>query len=192
VDDVGFIRALLEDLMHVVRVDPSRVYVTGLSNGAIMAYRLAAELSDRIAAVAPVAGTMGTGECLPRRAVSVLHIHGTEDEFIPFAGGRGKRSITGTDFRPVEDSIRAWARANGCQPDPAIERLPDTASDGTTVTRKTYSGGADGAEVVLVVVHGGGHTWPGRPARSTVLGRASGNVSANDMMWDFFRRHPMP
>jgi polyhydroxybutyrate depolymerase len=94
VDDVGFVRALLDDLEKVVTVDPSRVYATGISNGAIMAYRLASELSDRIAAVAPVAGPMGTATCSPRRPVSVMHFHGTDDQFAPCrrAGGRGASS----------------------------------------------------------------------------------------------------
>jgi polyhydroxybutyrate depolymerase len=191
VDDVAFVRAVLDDLARTDRVDPRRVYATGLSNGAFMAYRLAAELSDRIAAVAPVAGTMGAIDCRPTRPVPVLHVHGTEDEYVPFAGGRGPRSLTGSDYRSVEDTIRAWVTANGCRGEPAVEDLPDTARDGTTVTTTTYGGGRDGAEVVLVTVHGGGHTWPGRDPRAKVLGRPTRNVSANDLIWDFFRRHPM-
>jgi polyhydroxybutyrate depolymerase len=190
VDDVGFIRAVLDDLPSVVRVDPKRVFATGLSNGAVMAYRLAAELADRIAAVAPVAGTMGAIACRPVRPVSVLHVHGTEDEYVPFAGGRGARTVTGADYRPVGEVVREWVRANGCTGEPAVEELPDTAQDGTTVTKKTFGGGKDGAEVVLVVIRGGGHTWPGRAAPAA-LGRATRNVSANDLIWDFFRRHPM-
>ena len=89
VDDVAFIDAVLDDLANVVNVDTKRVYATGISNGAIMAYRLASELSERIAAIAPVAGPMGTATCSPRRAVSVLHFHGTDDQFAPFNGGRG-------------------------------------------------------------------------------------------------------
>jgi polyhydroxybutyrate depolymerase len=191
VDDVAFIRAVLDDLPNEVRVDPRRVYATGLSNGAVMAYRLAAELADRIAAVAPVAGTMGAIECRPARPVPVLHVHGTEDEYVPFAGGRGARTVTGAAYQPVEETVRAWVRVNGCREEPATERLPDAAGDGTTVTVTTYGGGTGGTEVVLVVVHGGGHTWPGRPAPAA-LGRSTRNVAANDLIWDFFRRHPIP
>src|SRR5262249_22171023 len=89
VDDVAFIRALLDDLAGAYRVAPRRVFAAGLSNGARMAYRLASELSDRIAAVACVAGTMATEACRPALAVPVLHVHGTEDEFVPFGGGKG-------------------------------------------------------------------------------------------------------
>jgi polyhydroxybutyrate depolymerase len=191
VDDVAFIDALLDDLAQVYRVDDRRVYATGMSNGAIMAYRLGSELSDRIAAVAPVAGTMGAETCDPKRSVPVIHFHGTKDEFIPFQGGRGEKSLSGTDFYSVEYSIRAWVKANGCKEEPVTEELPDTAQDGTTVTRKTYGGGKEGAEVVLVVIEGGGHTWPGRESPAKVLGKGTKNVSANDLMWEFFQKHPM-
>jgi polyhydroxybutyrate depolymerase len=90
VDDVGFISALLNNLTRLYQVDARRVYVTGMSNGAVMAYRLAAELSDRIAAIAPVAGAVGTKPIQPNRPVSVLHFHGTEDEYIPFGVARGR------------------------------------------------------------------------------------------------------
>lgn len=191
VDDVAFIRALLDDLAVAYRIDPRRVFAAGLSNGAMMAYRLASELSDRIAAVACVAGTMGTEGCRPARPVSVLHFHGTEDEYIPFAGGKGRRSLTGVHHQSVEDSVRTWVRANGCDEEPAIEALPDRAGDGTRVVRKAYRNGRDGSEVVLVIVEGGGHTWPGRDLKLKALGRTTKNVMANDLMWGFFAEHPM-
>jgi polyhydroxybutyrate depolymerase len=191
VDDVGFTGALLDDLAKVVTVDAKRVYATGMSNGAIMAYRLASELSDRIAAIAPVAGPMGTESCHPKRPVSVIHFHGTADQFAPFKGGKGERSLSQTDFYSVEHSIRAWVKADGCKDQPATVKLPDKAKDGTTATIKTYSGGKDGSEVALVAIEGMGHTWPGRQPALKVLGRATRNVSANEMLWDFFERHPM-
>lgn len=191
-DDVGFVRAVLDDLPAVVRVDPRRVFATGLSNGAVMAYRLAAELADRIAAVAPVAGTLGAIDCQPSRPVPVLHVHGTEDEYVPFAGGRGRKSLAAIDYRPVGETVRLWVRANGCRDEPTVEVLPDTAGDGTRVVRSAYAGGPAGAEVVLVAVEGGGHTWPDRQVAAGALGRSTRNVSANDLIWAFFERHPMP
>jgi len=191
VDDVGFTRSLLDDLAKVVSVDPKRVYATGISNGGIMAYRLAAELSDRIAAIASVAGTMGTSTCHPKRPVSVMHLHGTDDEFLPFKGGKGTRSLTQTEFYSVEHSIRAWVKANGCPEKPAVKDLPTKADDGTTVEQKTYETGKEGAEVILVTINGGGHTWPGRDPIVRFLGKSTKNASANDLMWEFFKRHPM-
>ena len=190
VDDVEFTRKLLDDLATSANIDPKRVFATGMSNGGVLAYRLASELSDRIAAIAPVGGPMGTETCTPKRPVSVIHMHGTNDEFAPFGGGKGK-GPSGTVFYSVEHSVQAWVKANGCEPEPVITKLPDTAKDGATVIRKTYGSGKDGAEVVLVVIEGGGHTWPGQEPRLEILGRSTKNVSANDTMWEFFQKHPM-
>jgi polyhydroxybutyrate depolymerase len=191
VDDVAFVKALLDDLAKVARVDSRRVYATGISNGAILAYRLASELSDRIAAIAPVAGPMGLPTCRPKRPVSVIHFHGTDDEFAPFQGGRGKKSISGTDFYSVEKSIRAWIKANRCPAQAMTVQLPDKAKDGTTIIKKTYGPGKAKAEVVLVEIKGGGHTWPGQLPRVKFLGKATKNISANHLMWEFFQKHPM-
>ena len=190
-DDVEFTRRLLDDVANACTIDPKRVFATGMSNGGIMAYRLASELSDRIAAIAPVGGPMGTKGCRPGRPVSVIHFHGTDDAFAPFQGGRG-RGLSGTSFFSVDHSIAAWVEADGCNPTPVTIRLPDTTDDGTTVTRTTYGQGKDGAEVVLIAIEGGGHTWPGREPRLASLGKSTRDISANDLMWAFFQRHPLP
>ena len=190
IDDVAFTRQILDDLEDVANVDRRRVFATGMSNGAMMAYRLASELSDRIAAIAPVGGPMGTKDCHPGRAVSVMHFHGDADEFAPFKGGSG-RGISGTEFYSVEHSIAAWAKADGCGTTPTTTRLPDQQDDGTAVKEVRYDSGKDGSEVVLVLIEGGGHTWPGREPRLRSLGVSTRDISANDMMWEFFQRHPM-
>ncbi|HEU4322463.1 MAG TPA: PHB depolymerase family esterase [Roseiflexaceae bacterium] len=193
VDDVRFTRALLDDLATVVRVDERRIYASGMSMGGIMVYRLASELSDRIAAIASIAGPMGTATCDPTRPVSVLHVHGTADEAVPFNGGVGRLDQSGTDFYSADYSIQAWVRANGANPTPTVEALPDTADDGTRVSRQTYGGGKDGTEVVLVTIEGGGHTWPGRDfgPGMEVLGVSTKDILANDVIWEFFAKHPM-
>lgn len=188
VNDVKFTRAVLDDLARVTKVDPKRIYATGMSNGAIMCYLLASEMADRLAAIAPVAGPMGTKTCSPSEPVSVCHFHGTADAFAPYRGGRGTRSVSRTDFYSVEHSINAWVKANGCG-NPTTKQLETKVDDGTQVTQTVYAGGRNGSEVVLYTIQGMGHTWPGRQSRARFLGVTTKNISANDVMWDFFQRH---
>ena len=133
---------------------------------------------------------MGTEISQPNRPVSALHFHGTMDEYIPFLGGKGKKSISGTQYWSVDHTIVAWVKSNGCDENPKIDLLSKTG-DELTVTRKTYVAGKDGTEVVLVVIEGGGHTWPEMRSPTTTLGKSALNISANDLMWEFFERHPM-
>lgn len=188
-DDVAFIGKLLDDLATMLNVDQKRVYVCGMSNGGIMSYRLAAELSDRIAAIAPVAGTIAIEESHPKRPVPVIHFHGTQDTFVPFERLKGK-TPSFMRFKSVEDSIQTWVKLNGCQEKPRTETISKD-SDEMKVARKTYGGSKDGAEVVLVIIEGGGHTWPGQPPPVGFIGKSAKNLSANDLMWEFFQKHPM-
>lgn len=185
IDDVGFATKMLDDLATVVNVDPKRIYCTGLSNGGMMAHRLGAELSERIAAIAPVAGTMVCDECKPKRPVPVLYFHGTKDTLVPYGGMEKPVKLRG-----VDPTIDMWVKANGCKSEPQIVELP-TPKDDLKVTRKTYNGGKDGAEVVMYLIDGAGHVWPGRPSPGGFLGATTYNISANDLMWEFFQRHPM-
>ncbi len=194
IDDVGFTRALLDDLATVANVDANRVFATGLSNGGIMSHYVASELSDRIAAVAPVAGPLMMDAPNAKRPVSVMHFHGTADEFAPFKGGYGKgflgRSKV-TSFRSVNHTIQSWVKANGCEPEPQVIALTDKTNDGMSVTRKTWSGGKGGSEVVLIEIENGGHTWPGQKPIVALLGKSTEDISANDLMWEFFQKHPL-
>jgi polyhydroxybutyrate depolymerase len=133
VDDVGFIRALLDDLAGVAKLDACRVFATGMSNGGMLAYRLAAEVSDRIAAIASISGPMGTDACRPTRPVSILHFHGTADEFAPYAGGRGRNSFTQSEFRSVDFSVRCWIEANGCPTTGIKSAISSGDKDGLSV-----------------------------------------------------------
>jgi polyhydroxybutyrate depolymerase len=193
IDDVGFTRELLDDLATVADIDADRVFATGLSNGGIMAHYVASELSDRIAAVAPVGGPLMMEAPRNQRAVSVMHFHGTADAFAPFEGGYGKgflgRSKV-TKFRSVDHTIQSWVKANGCNPNPEIVALPDVVEDNMKSIRKTWSGGKDGSEVVLIEIEGGGHTWPGQKPILSSLGESTMDISANDLMWEFFQKHP--
>lgn len=189
IDDVAFVRAVLDDLSRVARIDSRRVYATGMSNGGLMSYRLAAELSDRIAAIAPVGGPMGTETCKPSRPVSVMHFHGTDDKFAPFDGGKGERSVSQIHFFSVGHSIDNWVRANECPREPVVTPLAARVDDGTKVIRSVFGPGKEGAEVVLFRIEGAGHTWPGRKPSLLFLGKSTLNISANDLMWEFFEKH---
>ena len=189
-DDVKFTAALLDDIASVLNVDPKRVFATGISNGGMMCHRLGAELSERIAAIAPVAGTLALDSIAPARPVPVMQFHGTADALVPW-GGPGKGTPRFLRFKSVEETIKMWVKADGCPEKPAVSAEPDKADDGTKVVRATYGPGKDGAEVVLFTIEGGGHTWPGRKPFIGFLGKATLDISANDLMWEFFKKHPL-
>lgn len=188
-DDVGFIAKVLDDLESVVHVDRKRVFAAGMSNGGMMCYRLAAELSNRIAAIASVAGSMALDDCRPKRPVPVLHIHGTKDGLVLY-NGPDQRTPSNIKFLSVDDTVKVWAKLNGCPPNPAVDVLPHL-KDQISIRRAVYGPGTDGAEVVLYSVEGGGHTWPGRDPEMFFLGKSTKDVSANDLIWEFFQKHPM-
>ena len=190
-DDVAFLSALLDDLTKILNVDPRRIYAAGMSNGGMMSYRLAAEMSDRIAAIAAVGGTLALTDPRPSRPVPVIHFHGTDDGIVPYAGP-GKRDPQGMSFRSVPDTIATWVKLTTCPPAPVIRTVPDRFEDGTTVRVTTYGPGLQGTEVVLVDITGGGHTWPGQQPAVSLIGKSTREISANRMIWDFFRKHPLP
>jgi len=189
VDDVKFVACLLDDLGNVANVDRRRVFATGMSNGGSMCYRLAAELSDQIAAIAPVAGTMAIDDARPHRPVSVLHFHGRADRVVPYYGHR-RRAGKLLNYRSVEETIQLWCDINGCPTTPSVVEFPRRDGAGTVVKQVTYGPGKEGSEVVLVVIEGGGHTWPGQRPPIPLIGKSTLDISANDLMWDFFQRHP--
>lgn len=188
-DDVGFVRGIIETVSSQLPIDGSRIYAVGFSNGAMMAYRVGMELSDTIAAIAPVSGPMGFTEATPSRPVPVCHFHGTVDEFAPYEGGIGKRSVSRCNFQSAEQSVAMWVKANGCDPQPAVETLPTKVEDGTKIERFHYTGGRDSSEVIFYRITGGGHTWPGRTTPFTILGKSTKNLDANRTIWQFFQRH---
>src|SRR5207237_880001 len=136
---------------------------------------------------APVSGTIATPKYEPKAPVPVLHIHGTVDSLVPFEGP-GPKVAAFMRFLSVEDTIACCVKCNGCAAEPKITHLP-TPKDEFQITRKAYDAGPGGAEVVLYVIEGGGHTWPGRPFAGGILGAVTMNMQANDVIWEFFRRH---
>jgi len=192
IDDVAFIESVIRDLEKKYRIDRARVYLTGISNGGMMAYRVAAEAPHLIAAVAAVAGSLEIPAAEIKGPMPILHFHGTEDEYLPFGGGRGPKSAIGNSHNSVENTIQAWVKINQAEPAPQVDELPDKAHDGTRVVRYTYAARQGGAEVILYKIIGGGHTWPGRPRFEKVLGKATMNIDANDIMWEVFKNKRRP
>lgn len=191
VDDRAFIAALIDALVRHDHVDRSRIYLTGLSNGAMMTETLGCELADRIAGIAPVAGPMPADfDCHPSRPLPVLEIHGTADPLVPYTGGTmGAGGGRGTVLS-AEATAALWRRLDRCTGRPTTARLPDRARDGTHVRTETATGCPAHAGVAFFTVDGGGHTWPGgrQYAPVRLVGRTSHDFDAGEMIWDFFTR----
>lgn len=199
-DDVRFIRDLLDELATLYTIDPQRIYATGMSNGGHMCFRLAYELSDRIAAIAPVAALLSAplSRTLPPRAVPALVIAGDADPICPYDGGRVGGTLTdrGVVISAAETE-RLWTRTWGVLPPPVRDDLADLApDDGTRAERHSFALPADPATAVfvLVTVRGGGHTWPGgfQYLATGIVGPTSRDFSASRLIWEFFRRHALP
>lgn len=175
-DDTGWLASVLDQAESMLCVDRDRVFATGLSNGGFMSHRLACELSDRIAAIAPVAGVVGVS-CAPSRPVAVMHIHGDADPLIPYGGG----GVNGNES--VATTIERWTTINGCTGAPTQTYQQ---GDATCVTR---SGCTADAEVTLCTIAGGGHQWPGGVSIGSFLGALSDDLDASNAMWAFFAAH---
>ncbi|HET6579695.1 MAG TPA: PHB depolymerase family esterase [Gemmatimonadales bacterium] len=192
-DDVGFVKALLDTLHRELSLDSTRVYATGISNGAMFSYRLACDLPGVLAAIAPVAGATPanlTAGCAQTTPVSVLAIQGTADPLLPYAGG-GVAGVRGSVLS-ARESIAFWAKLAGCGEAPAVTEEPDRVRDGTRVQLTAYAGCRDGRGVELHTVQGGGHTWPGGPPVGRSVGRVSREIDATALIWEFFARHSRP
>jgi polyhydroxybutyrate depolymerase len=194
IDDVGFIAALIDKMRNDYAIDPKRIYVSGASNGGMMAHRLACELSRKITAVAPVISAMPenlVAQCSPSRPIPVLMISGTEDPMVPWEGGYvrfiGRKKYGRVLSAP--DTVQFWASHNGCSSEPKSTWLSDTdAEDGTRVRKKVFSGCKKDAQVVFYEIHGGGHTWPGghRKIPESISGKTTSDIDANQIILNFF------
>jgi polyhydroxybutyrate depolymerase len=186
IDDVAFVRSLVDSLSPQYGFDSSRVIATGISNGGIFAQVLGCRLADHLAGIVPVAGLMRrntAAQCAPSRPVSVLEIHGTNDPLAPYQGGK--------DFLSLAQTLAFWVRADKCHGTAATGTLPDTAHDETTVTTSSLTGCMSGSEVTSYIVKGGGHAWPnGTPIGSIDdMGITTRQFDASELIWTFMQRH---
>jgi polyhydroxybutyrate depolymerase len=206
-EDVAMFGDLLDQLEADLCVDTNRIFVTGLSNGAMMTSALACAYSDRFAAAAPVAGITPIEDCEFDRPVPVIAFHGTEDTFLAFDGGLGSsvgdlpspdggtlgdnadaEEVAEADQGPSVPEVAAmWAERNGCEGEPTEEEVSGE------VTLEAFACPA-GADTELYVVEGGGHTWPGSEFDDSIIdivGHVTHEISANELMWEFFQEHPL-
>lgn len=182
VDDVDFTRAMIESLAATYNIDQTRVYSTGMSNGGFMSFKLACELSDYIAAIGSVTGSMTLGSpnnCTPTHPVPVMQIHGTADATVNYNGTVFSESIP--------NAVDFWADVNNCNATPMIENVPDIATnDGTTVEKFTYSNGDNCSEVIHYKITNGSHTWAGSafPSAGTNY-----DINASVEIWKFVSQY---
>lgn len=187
IDDVSFISKVIDEVKTQYQIDNSRIYATGHSNGGMLAYRLACELSDKIVAVGIQSGTNGFGPCTPGRPVSLIHIHGTADTNVPINGGKGS-GISSVDFNSPTQSVTTMATKNGC------DRTPTTKTDqtNTDVITSTWGNCEEGVSVVFVKVEGANHGWMGH-ASSGLSNSERSPYQAYDSsaeIWTFLAAHP--
>jgi polyhydroxybutyrate depolymerase len=183
IDDVGFIDALLDTLIASHAIDTTRIYATGMSNGGFMSFRLACELSERIAAIAPVAATMTIDACQPTRSVPIISIHSYMDTSVPYLGGVGD-GVSGHYNSPKDSVLTAFALHGNC----AV--LRDTLQHDATMTVVRWHECDCQQEILHYLTQDGGHSWHG--GTGTGIGDPpSTTISANELMWDFFQQHPL-
>ncbi len=184
VDDVAFMRDLLNTLQTSYNIDANRVYSTGMSNGGFLSYSLACEMNDRIAAIASVTGSMIQSKlnaCNPARPIPVMEIHGTADDVVPYNGAPL------ATFVAIPTLISKWVDFNHCNPTPSITLIPNiNTTDGCTAERQLYTGGDKGSTVEHYKITGGGHTWPGAAFN---IGVTNQDFSACKEIWRFFRQY---
>jgi polyhydroxybutyrate depolymerase len=199
--DLAYTERLLDALEADLCLDTSRVYATGLSNGAMMSSTVACALADRVAAIAPIAGVLDPEGCRPDRPVPVLAVHGNDDQILRFNGGVG--GIPGltadpgaptTTAPPVDLDgegypaiVAAWAERNGCDPE-----AEDAALEGTTdrIVHRTFDC-PDGADTEFHIVEGGGHSWPGSEFSRSIgdtVGHTTFDLDATALGWEFFQQ----
>lgn len=182
-NDIQFLSDLIDSLSANYNIDAGSVYSCGMSNGGYMSYTLACELSNKIAAVASVTGSMSTytkTTCSPGRAIPVMQISGTADGTVPYAGSSTSLHI--------DSVVKYWRINNNCNPSAIFTNIPDiNTSDGCTAQHYVYNGGTGGSSVELYKIIGGGHTWP----FTFPIGVTNQDFNASEKIWLFFRKYKL-
>lgn len=187
IDDVGFIRAVIAEVKRTYRVDASRIYVAGLSNGGMLTHRVAMALSNEIAAAATVVAAQFGDEPRAAGPVPMLIMNGLEDSVVPFEGGISPMRLVARSqskpFMPAPYQAEYWVAADGCTGEPSVEETAD-------YIRRAWTSCREGSEVVFYAVKDADHGWLGHaPARRRVADRPTGRIDATELVWAFFSRH---
>ncbi|MBS1730461.1 MAG: alpha/beta fold hydrolase [Bacteroidetes bacterium] len=186
VDDIHFISELIDYLVSHYKINPKKVYATGHSNGGMFCYRLACELPEKIAAIAPNASTMVvTKPCNPVRQVPILHMHSKLDENVPYTGGYGN-GISGVYCPPLDSVFNVWSQINNC----ATPSKITFSNDQYTLTE--WLNCDHNAVIHFYLTNDGGHAWPGGLPGSASGDMPSIAINANDLLWDFFQQYQLP
>jgi len=186
VDDVGFINAMIDTLSIHYSIDLERIYACGYSNGGFMSYKLACQLSHRIAAIASVGGVISSNtaaNCNPLRAMPVLHIHGTEDPWVPINGTMGSHS--------VDQTLSYWTNFNKCAEANTTILQDLDQTDGCTAEKISYTNCSYNSNVIYYKVINGGHTWPGADPPGYPAGNTNQDFNASVEIWNFFKDHQL-
>lgn len=194
IDDVGFVAEAIEDLCDRLKIDRSRVYMTGFSNGGMFTYRFAAERGDLLAAAAPLAASIGGRASanepewrIPtlKRPVPLMVIHGLADDDVPYLGGRSEHRGGERTYLSVDESINYWVNGNGCQASIETEALFQGQ-----VQFKRWFDCDEHADILFYLIKDWGHVWPGTYfTRSLEEGHPLRKFDACDIVWDFFKSH---
>ena len=184
INDVDFISAVLKEIKSKYGIDEKRIYATGHSNGGMMCYLLACELSEQFAAVAPVAGCMfDTSLCNVKSEVSLIIFNSADDEHIPYNGGVGEKSLVDVEKLPVETTVNMWINK--------YNSFLMNKSQSSAFEKTSYKNN-NGTEIVLYKMFSGGHSWPGGEKLRRFADNPVKSVSATDLIWEFFKNNPKP
>lgn len=188
IDDVAYIRLLLDDLRVRLPYDERRVYCCGHSNGGAMTFRLAAELSVKFAAIGTVAGCPASADLKPKQPMSTLCIFGTKDPLVPMEGGDVQLPWGVRHSPPVLESVSRWAKFLGCETDPTA------ISNSEGVEKLQYLSQSKGPTLTVLLVEGHGHQWPGSKSflPELLVGPVTAKVDATELLWEFFSSKSLP
>ena len=188
IDDIGFLSNLIDTISSQYNINQDKIYSTGMSNGGFMSYKLACELSDKIAAVASVTGSMNESQinsCFPQQSMPVMQIHGTTDLVVLYEGNEFLETLS------IEDVVSYWVAFNQCDTDPVVTNMPDiNILDLSQAEHYLYDNCINSTSVEFYKIINGGHTWPG--ALIPLTGNNTNqDINASEKIWEFFQKYDL-